>query len=63
MIRSAIIVLTLCLALTRWLTMCEPEVLPRPLQNHFLHTLHMTTQDGSWIAQYLHANTGSSYTI
>ena len=30
-----------------------PDVLPRPLQNHFLVLLHMTTADGSCIPQYL----------
>lgn len=35
--------------------MCEPEVLPRPLQNHFLQLgkLQRTTQAGLWMPQYL----------
>jgi hypothetical protein len=37
--------------------MCEPEVLPRELQNHLrqLGMLQRTTQAGLWIPQYLHA--------
>jgi hypothetical protein len=31
---------SLCLALTRWLTICEAEVLPRELQNHLPHGRH-----------------------
>lgn len=30
-----------------------PDVFPLPLQNHFLVELHITTQFGSWIPQYL----------
>jgi len=36
--------ITLCLARTKWLTMCDPDVFPFPLQNHFLQRLHITTQ-------------------
>jgi len=33
--------------------MCDPEVLPLELQNHFLHVSHLTTEAGEWIPQYL----------
>jgi hypothetical protein len=32
--------------------MCDPEVPPRELQNHFLQMLHMTTVEASLIPQY-----------
>lgn len=32
---------------------CEPEVFPRELQNHFLQVSHLTTEAGEWIPQYL----------
>ena len=35
-------VTSLCLALTRWLTMCDPDVLPRELQNQRLQMLQLT---------------------
>lgn len=45
------------LVLTRWLTICEPEVFPLELQNHLRHegTLHLTTHAGFCTPQYLHA--------
>ena len=53
-------VTSLCLARTRWLTMWDPEVLPRLLQNHFLQILQNTTEAGSWIPQYRQACSGKS---
>lgn len=34
--------------------MCEDEVLPRALQNHFWQTRHLTTLEGLWMPQYLY---------
>jgi hypothetical protein len=31
--------------------MCDADVFPRELQNHFLHTMHLTTDAGLWIPQ------------
>lgn len=33
--------------------MCDPEVFPLELQNHFLHVSHLTTEAGEWMPQYL----------
>ena len=40
--------------------MCDPEVLPRELQNHLPLDSHLTTDAGAWMPQYAQACSGRS---
>jgi hypothetical protein len=43
-----------------WFTICDPDVLEDPLQNHFSHVPHFTTQLSSDTPQYKQQCSGRS---